>query len=237
MFYLIERDWATIFLDAAALILIAGMFIMTSKFRKKGREDDTLFLVLLILNAFIAATDCVGYIFDMKPIPGGRMLCMAAMTVFYVAFNLTAMVWFHYCGIRFMDGGINKGKLIHPVYLPGVITICLVFISAFTGWIFMYDEAVVYHRGPLFIPMYILDILYVGSGFLMAARYQDRSSGRKLVPVWVYAVPIVFGAVFTFAVPNSASFAAIGIAISISYTHMAMMNEVLNRSRLRRNKG
>ena len=230
MFYLTQRDYATILLDGATLFLLAGIFIMSNRFRKRGRADDIWFLTLLVLNSFIVAGDVLGYVFDAKIFEGSRTICMIGMTVFYVSFVLISMAWLQYCRVRFRDGGIFERSLFDPSYLPGIVMAALVLINFFTGWIFMYDENVVYHRGFLFIPMYVLVGLYIMTGFLYVIKYRDRSSGDVLIPVWVYSIPIIFGVIFTFMVPGSASFAPICIAISISFTHMGTVNEVVNRS-------
>ena len=76
--------------------------------------------------------------------------------------------------------------------------------------------------------MYVVLILYIGGGFVHIARYRNRKSGRAIIPMWVYALPIVFGAIFTFAIPGSASFAPIGTAMTITFTHMGTISEVLD---------
>ena len=225
MFYITNRDYATLIMDSGTLLLMIGIIYLTSRNRKKGRTDESCFFILLILNIIIAAGDMLAYTTEEKVFPGSYVMATAGMTVFYVGFALISMAWLHYCRVRFKDGGLPDRSHFSYEYLPGLITVGLVLINVFTGWIFSYDSEVMYHRGVLFIPMYIVMAAYIVAGFFYVSRYRDKSSGRVLIPTWVYAFPLIFGVIFTFMVSGSASFAPICIAISITFTYMGTINE------------
>ena len=226
MFDLTSRDYATMILDSGTLILIFGIISTSFRHREKGRPDEDSFLVLLVMNIFMAVGDTIGYLCEGKTFLYIRQLSTLGMTIFYLSFVTASMAWLHYCRIRFSNGTLRDRSHFAYEYLPGVIMTALVVINAFTGWIFSYDENASYHRGVLFIPMYIIVTFYVIAGFITLSRYRDKSSGKVLIPVWVYSIPMVWGVIFTFLIPNSASFAPIGVAMSFTFTHMGTINEV-----------
>ena len=224
MFLLTDRDYATLIMDTGTLLMIISIIYLILLHRKKGHADEACFMVLLGLNMVMAVGDVIAYVFETKDFAYARVLSTLGMTFFYIAFVTISMTWLHYCRIRFR--GVSKKEHFAIEYLPGIVMIILVAITGFTGWVFSYDENMAYNRGFLFIPMYILMAAYIIAGFVIMSKYRDQSSGKVLIPAWVYGIPIIVGMIFTFLVPNSASFAPISTAMSIVFTHMGTVNEI-----------
>lgn len=226
MFYLTNRDYATLILDSGTLFIIFGIIAVSFRNRKKDRLDEDCFLVLLILNIVIAIGDILGYLCgEGKNFPHSYALSTLGMTLFYVGFVLIAMSWLHYCRVRFRGADLTDRSHFAYEYIPGMVMVAVVIINVFTGWVFSYDENKVYLRGFMFIPLYIVVAAYILAGFVYLSRYRDKSSGKALIPVWVYGMPIILGTVLTFLVQGSASFAAIGVAMSFMFTHMGTIND------------
>ncbi len=226
MFYLTNRDYATLILDTGTILMILGIISLSFRHREKGRADEDCFLVLLVLNIVIALGDILGYLCgEGKVFDHSKELSILGMTVFYIGFVLIAMAWLHYSRVRFGNADLADRTHFAYEYLPGMIMVGLVIVNFFTGWIFSYDENMIYRRGFLFIPLYIIEAAYIIAGFVYLSKYRDKSSGKALIPIWVYGIPIFFGTVFTFLIPGSASFAPIGIAMSFTFTHMVTINE------------
>ncbi len=224
MIELTHLNYATIILDISAIILAYGILGQTKVMRKSGLESDSLFFGMLILTVVMALSDIVGYITENKP---GAVLVniqTISMTIFYIAFTFLAMLWFDYCTFRFKDKGRVKKIGMQPAFIPGVLVFGLIFLNQSTGIIFSVDEMGGYHHEILFIPMYIVIVAYLVTGFVYIARY--RTSEKKvLIPMWLYAMPIVVSAFVTFVI-GEISMAALGTAITIAFTHLGTMNEV-----------
>ncbi|MCR4796855.1 MAG: hypothetical protein K5853_00215 [Lachnospiraceae bacterium] len=224
MIELSHLNYATIILDISAVILVYGILRQTRIMRKSRLESDSLFFGMLILTVVMALSDIVGYITEDKP---GWILIniqIISMTIFYIAFIFLAMRWFDYCTFRFRDKGRVKKIGMQPALIPGVLTFGLIFLNQSTGIIFSVDEVGGYHREALFIPMYIVIVAYLATGFYYIARY--RTSDKKvLIPMWLYVMPIVVSSFITFVV-GEVSMAALGTAITIAFTHLGTMNEV-----------
>lgn len=236
MSFFTQRDFATLFLDGAAIVLMVILTIMSSEDRKRKREDDRYFLFILIVNCILSVADAVAYLFDMKTVPGSVGICISGMTVFYICYVLIMILWAHFCRVRFKDRGAASGGILRVEYIPGALMMVLIIVNIFTGWIFSYDENGVYHRGFLYMVVYLIIVLYAVVGFVYLGRYRGRNLSKRLVPVWLYVLPVVFGLVFSFAVSGSASFTAIGLAMAVTFTYMGTINESLNTSYGKRSK-
>ena len=228
MIELTHINFATIILDLSAIVIVYGILRQTRIMRKSGLESDSLFFGMLILTVIMALSDIVGYITEDKPGTVIINIQIISMTIFYIAFTFLAMLWFDYCTFRFRDKGRVKKIGMQPAFIPGVLTFGLEFLNQSTGIIFSVDEMGGYHREVLFIPMYIVIVAYMVTGFVYIARYRT-SDEKVLIPMWLYAMPIVVSAVITFVV-GEVSMAALGSAITIAFTHLGTMNEVAELS-------
>ena len=228
MFELTHLNYATIILDVSAIFLTYGILRQTRIMRKSGQESDSLFFGMLILTVIMALSDIVGYITEDRPGTVIINIQIISMTIFYIAFTFLVMLWFDYCTFRFRDKGWVKKIGMQPAFIPGVLTFGLVFLNQFTGIIFSVDEMGGYHRGILFIPMYLVFISYLVTGFVYIARYRTNDK-KKLIPMWLYVMPIVISSFITFVI-GEVSMAALGTAITIAFTHLGTMNEVIQIS-------
>ncbi len=82
MSFLIPRDYATIFLDGAVITLMVSIMIMSSETRKRDRDDDRFFFILLVLGCVLAVSEIMGYMFEEKTLPGSWILSTIGMTVY-----------------------------------------------------------------------------------------------------------------------------------------------------------
>jgi hypothetical protein len=224
MFELTHLNYATIILDISAIIIVYGILRQTRIMRKSGLESDSLFFGMLILTVIMAASDIVGYITEDKPGSAIIKVQIISMTIFYIAFTFLTMVWFDYCTFRFRDKGRVKKIGMQPAFIPGVLTFGLVFLNQSTGIIFSVDELGGYHREILFIPMYLVLSAYLVTGFIYIAKYRTGEK-KVLIPMWLYAMPIIVSVFITFVV-GEVSMAALGTAITIAFTHFGTMNEI-----------
>ena len=232
MSFLSERDYATLILDGATVILMIIVMILSSDGRKRGRDDDKFYFAILIVNIIMAVSDSLCYVFEYKIdiIPNCTVISTIGLTIFFLMYVLVMMIWMDYCRIRFKERGASSGNLIRPIHIPGFVMLLIVIINVFTGWIFSYDSAGEYHRGILHIVTYIVMAFYAIIGFVYLGRYKSRHKAGLLIPVWVYLLPIVFGLIFSFSVQGSASFAPICVAMSLTFTYIGTINESMHVS-------
>lgn len=219
---LTHLNYATIILDSSAVILAFVLLYETRLMRLCGRKADQLFFRLLILTVIMAVSDIGAYITENN----GQLkyVQVISMSIFYVAFTLLSMSWFGYCTFKFKNEQNEEAKKTTLPFIPGIITIVSIFLNLFIHFIFYVDDLGGYHRSFLFIPMYIVLIVYIAMGFVFISRYRTVDK-KQLIPLWLYMLPIVVGIIVTFVV-GEVSMAALGTAITIAFTHLGTMNEV-----------
>ncbi len=224
MLSLTDINNATIILDTSAIIISCGILGETRFMRRSGSKADILFFRLLLLTMVMAVADMGGYITADRPDPLLVKIQLFSMTLFYLVFVILSMSWFEYCHYKFRNEQREPGGGFKAVHIPGIITIVVIILNIFTGIIFKVDDQGGYHRSFLFIPMYIVLFCYIAGGFVMVGKYRTVDK-KKLIPLWLYVMPVLLSVVITFYM-GEVSMAALGTAISIAFTHLGTMNEV-----------
>ena len=224
---LTEENISTLLIDGSVLLLLAGVLMETGIMRRRGKDDDKLFFLLVVLNMALAVSDIITYLADRKDFVGARFFNMGGITLFYMIFVLMFMVWYHYCLVRFRGHDSSKVRGPRAFFLPGIITEVLLLINLFTGWFFSVDESNTYHHGVLFVPLYLVMGYFVALSLISIVRYRAGVEKDKLIPVWIYLLPILIGMVVPF-VFGGISLAAIGCAMSVVFTHLGSAAEIVN---------
>ncbi len=222
--FLTQRDIATILMDLSAIALIVGIFSQTAVMRKQGRREDLIFFNLLVVDLFIAVFDIMTYLADEKDFPGARFFNMFGITMFYLGMVFFSLMWFFYTMVRFGDREPMSSPARKAFYMPGLIMMILILINVFTGFIFSVDAGNTYHRGILFIPMYIIITFYLFSAFFNIFRYRRVTGRRKELPVGLYLLPFVLTLVVPFVL-GGVSMAPVCVASGLVFTHIGVMNE------------
>ena len=224
---LTEDNISTLLLDGSVIFLLGGVLAETGIMRRRGRDDDKLFFLLVILNMAMAVFDIITYLADGKDFPGARIFNMGGITAFYIAFVLLFMVWYHYCLTRFRGEERSPGKNVRAFFLPGLLTEVLLFVNLFTGWIFSVDESNTYHHGVLFIPMFLVIGYFAMLCMVAIVRYRSGRKNERLIPVWIFILPLLVGLLVPFYF-GGISLTAAGCAMSVVFIHLGSASEMVN---------
>lgn len=223
MFELTHLDYATIIIDAGAIILVLGILWQTRFMRASGRKSDRLFFGMLLWTVVIAVTDIVGYLTEYQTDALMKNIQLLSVTAYFMAITIFEMSWLDYCHFRFRDGEEIKKTGLKPEFIPGILMIGLLFINQMTGFFFYVDEMGVYRGGILHDIINIGLFAYFIPGVIDIAKY--RTADKKLlIPVWIYIMPVVVAAVS--CVLDDISMVAMGFAVTIAFTHLGTMTEI-----------
>lgn len=131
---------AGLIMDGAALFILAGMFIYTSLYRRRGKTADKVFFALILTDIIAAVFDCIKYIpgasgmyFDSALDPVCYVvyfIAVAAFAVLFCAYLFLNAVPMIRCGrLNVRDSVKQRGQILIPVLLLIAAHICLTWIS------------------------------------------------------------------------------------------------------------
>lgn len=155
----------SIIMNAASILLMVGILIFTSLYRKRGRLQDKIFFWLILSNMALAAGEWMSGILQFSSFPLTRVLMIACTTVSYIM-----LVFFSYLLYVYLDyvtdpdlERLRKTKLLAGI--PCHLFTALMILNLKTDWIFSIDEENVYHYGSriglVFLPAVLVLIYYL----------------------------------------------------------------------------
>ena len=98
-----------------------------------------------------------------------------AQALYMSLLAVLAVVWFIFAELQ-IDSVLIRKKWFRVFFaLPGVIMIVMCFASVHTGWVFFYDEAEVFRRGPFFFVQNVVAYIY----FLTTTVHSFYASGKE----------------------------------------------------------
>lgn len=155
----------SIIMNAAAILLMIGILIYTSLYRKRGRLQDKIFFWLILSNMALAVGEWMSGILEFTAIPLTRPLMIACGTVSHIMF-----VFFSYLLYVYLDYAtdpdlkrVRKTKILAGI--PCILFAALMILNLKTGWIFSIGEENVYHSGShsglVYLPAVLVLIFYL----------------------------------------------------------------------------
>lgn len=178
---------------AGIIVLLLMMINLKRKRVGQAPLDQRIFNWLMLLNIMIYVFDSGMWFFNGKMFPLAKELNLFVTTCYYLLNPLICFVWLLYTDYKLHE---NKAALFRrlPYYaLPVVINTACVFVSLFTGWLFVIDENNRYYRGGWFMVMALISLLYllVSTGMTINSIRRHGWSENKTIYYHLIFFPLV----------------------------------------------
>lgn len=212
-------------------------------------EIDTVGLAILLIIYYFGSLDtsklAVQRVFNSMLLTTAIILCSdgaswllegvqgsAALVALYLTQTLFFAMTVCICGqyllyLRLSSKKNPNGKLrTWPYFLPTAAFAVLLLLNVWTGWIFSYDAAHVYHRGPLYLlhpALVVGHFAYAVSMVRRHSRHKNKARRRDDRRSLLFALPpflSIFVQVFVYGI----SLIPISIALSLLITFVQRQN-------------
>ena len=188
----------------------AVLYIFTSVKSKNNSYSRRVFKSTLVFVFLALFFDLLSYVFDMRDIPGARVINHISMIGAILFTAVLGGFWHRFFDVLFHIEH-KRPKSVTLLYFSSAIllAICLV-VNGFTGFIFYIDDANVYHRGGGYWLSFILQ--YVSYLMLIVRAVLKRQSIKTSRYVKMRNGVISLGAVSIF----------FGILQAVTYGRLAL---------------
>ncbi len=153
---------------------------------------------------------------------------------YFVSLGISSYCWLMYTEMVFSGGSIPK-KVWLVAFVPFVAMVAIIVTSAFNGCAFYFDEAGMYHRGPLFYFQHMLSYGYIIYASLMCTlraaisdSYVRKSEMKSLA---MFIVPPVICAALQIAMQNL-PILSVGIVISFLLVYIRVTRNMISEDEL-----
>ena len=146
---LTDEAAGSIIMSIVSLFLMTGLLTYTALYRKRGRLDDKLFFIMILVNIVLAVAELMSYLQEGLSFPLTRELMIAENTVYYAAletFPYLFLIHSDYCAYRDRD----RTERVMVVYgIPCFLCLVILLVNLKTGWVFSISEINTYCSGLL----------------------------------------------------------------------------------------
>ena len=216
-------------------IIYAYLKVIYPKKSVSLQKYSRMFAVLIVANIL----DIVSAVMNEYATSFSNIFLMIFNTLYFCSIIVLQISYFEYV-LTFLNKDIKKWIKILNAAVLGIYLILLI-VNIFTGWIFYFNEASVYSRGPLYFVVYATVVYYMAIGYFVIFTNKVSVSGRKLFSVIFFTIMQIAGsALQIFVFPNTlltcftASIALIAILFAIETPDYAKLMETMEE--LEKNK-
>ena len=150
-----------------------------------------LYIVLHLTRQFMDGNEGLGFLIPLHIVTYVEFWCTAGMSLM-----LSQMILY-----------ISNRDKAETTKIMGITLMCLLLghsimllVNSFTGFLYYFDEANVYHRGSLFILSYVASIIMLTQNTYLLIRYRQKFVRRVWIAFWIYIgaplVALIFQSIF-----------------------------------------
>ncbi len=218
-----HRNYASVFLNSAAVFILAGMIVNTSIYRQRGRKDDKIFFFMLLGDICLGLCDTVVALVNGRDFAGARLINTVAYTGIYLFTAVLAYLVPLYLLYRYTRREDIFKVAWRVLLVPLICIFAMYLIGVPNGYFLTVDEQNTYHFGKYYVVPLGMTLVYTLVSFVIPLIVKIKFGRLRHMYILLYLIPIS-GAVLPFVFDVAAD-AAIVFAVIFAYMHMSAMNE------------
>ena len=209
-----------------SLVILLVIFINVHPRAEKYLLEQKLFLALICTNALILILDTAMWLMDGRPGTGLRNWYLFITTFYYIMNPFICFLWTLYENYKINKSERNLRKWIIPMFLPVLINAGFAVRSAFHGGMFYIDSSNVYHRGKLFVIMFLICYSYLLYALCYIIAKRNSAGKENFLPLLLFPFPTIIGGILQ-VIFYGISTLWVGASISVLIIFVTMQNHQL----------
>ena len=226
-----------------SLVSIAYLSVTAICYRLQPKAPslrNTIFAALLFLGVFFAVMDVLVVVIEPFSYRLPAWTVTLANALFLISVQLSSALFFLYCLVLtgYVKGGFSLRIL--PALIPFFFTVLLLSLPLGSGGIFYLDGDNIYHRGGLYVVLYIDTALYLAASLTAVTLRRRHLRAKKLFCVCGFLLALFISMVIQYrnpalllnAMANALALTLIYHVLEAPSTHVDALTGVLNRTAL-----
>ncbi|MCR5098848.1 MAG: hypothetical protein K6B14_07870 [Lachnospiraceae bacterium] len=217
-----DVGYVTIYANGVAIMLLLGILVLSSKLRLNDENEKRIFSSLLVIALGMAVFYIIISLRDEGIIPCSHMGAMLIESAEEFLLIALMVQWVIYMDYRMYHSPGHLKRNLNRIIVP-VALICLCFIiNIFTGFMFYFDENLVYTETALYYVVDIIRLLFFIIPIVMLARRKKVDENIRFFTIRPFFVSILFYVGIYYITPYSV--AALGISIGFALIYVDVVN-------------
>ncbi len=208
-------------IDAFALAILALIYLNIRRSGGRYLMEQKFYLALIAADALVLLLDMAMWLVDGRAGPVYRVLNLAVTAAYYTMNPLICMLWLLYVYYEIYKSTQHLRRMLPLLLAPACANAILSVFSIHTGQMFLVDAGNRYSRGPLFVVMALICLVYLLYSLALIVLRRRRLASQHFIPMLFFAVlPLVGGVVQSLLygislIWSCATFSALVIFINI----------------------
>lgn len=218
-------------LNLVALVVCAGIYAASLRISEKRIIHNRLFRWLILSVSLLLALEILCWIAEGRPGRFAYIFHLAGAMLICLLTPLPPLLWALYSHYQLLYDVHRLKRTAMAFSIPVGATALLTLSTPFTGLMFAIDGGSIYHRGPLFPVLIAVSFLPIAFSIVSCIVHRRRTPPRMLVPMLLFALPPVVGAVFQISFYGVTMLWS-SFTVSIFIIHVSVQNRRYNLDHL-----
>lgn len=211
--------------SVVGLMILAIILFNLGKIKGERKFNDRVFAVLVVSNGLLLILEALLNVFNTYIADQANLPLLIIVLLFYILNPLPCLLW-----TIFVVSWINRDRQIDKrfiavILLPILLNALLSVSSLATGYSFYLDELGTYHRGPGYIYLVIIDLLYLGLAAAIVMKNRGNIRRQEVFALNFFPVPpLLAGLIQTMFFGISVLWLAMAISLLIIYLDLQSTN-------------
>jgi len=186
-----SNDAAYVIINTFALVILIMIYSNMSSLQEKLLFRQRLFMYMLKILGLQIILDTVIWILDGVPGAVVRYTNITITVIYVICGPVIFFLFSLYITAQTREKNQFAKSLVIILCIPIVVNAVIALMSIRGGYYFYYDQANVYHRGPLFLGMSITWIIYILYSVTFLICNRRKLEHRFLIPLFCAMIPPV----------------------------------------------
>jgi len=194
-----SNNTAYLIINTFALVILIMIYSNMSVLQEKLLFRQRLFMGMLKILGLEIILDTVIWILD--GVPGTAVIHtnMAATVIYIICGPVIFFLFSLYITTQIRDKNQFAKSLVILLSIPTIVNAVIALLSIRGGYYFYYDQANVYHRGPLFLGMAASWIIYMLYCVVFLVYNHKKLERRILIPLFCAMIPPIVAGILQIA--------------------------------------
>lgn len=206
--------------DLYSFFLLLFIFVNVFRSAESRERQSTAYFGMLVTTMLLLALDV--FIKFAGQSGSLQLLEKAAVGLSFALGPLCFVFWMRYIGCTLFPGNENHAdKWVYTLFVLFLANAALALLSIPFGWVFYFDNALTYHRGPLFpVPMLVLAVTILFPEFFIFTN-RDRIEPQHLFTLHFFLIPpLICGVLQTLHYGSSLALSGLSFSELIVFVHI-----------------
>lgn len=209
-------------INVASLLLMLGVLVMCLRTLSFKDMRSMIFVNLIVLIVFCNVCSLAQFFF--YSIHGSRTLLMILELLIEVSLVMVVYFWLLFVMHEiFKSRDYIKRRIVVYSVPVGLLVIANI-ISCFTGFLWYYDDDLIFHYTGFYYINVIIEYSYLVYAIIQYIRFKKQEKSTARFNIWLYFIPMALGSI-TEAATGYAAF-TLGSALGFTALYVIMVREM-----------